>query len=122
MHKDCNNWYSYMVGELEVQRAPSDERVLVAPVELDLNSRLDFRRDALRCVESLRRGAGRLVIDMTATRSVDSTGLGVLFMVRRRAAQRRQQVVLRGVSEELRLLLVLTKLEGLFEIEMAPTH
>jgi len=110
-----------MVGGLEVQRSPSDVRVLVAPVELGLDTRLEFRCEALKCIESIPRGAGRLVIDVTATRSVDSTGLGVLFMVRRRAAQRRLHVVLRGVSEELRFLLVLTKLEDLFEIEMAPT-
>ena len=110
-----------MVGGLQVQRSPPDERILAAPPELDLDSRLEFRREAIRCVESIARGAGRLVIDMTATRSVDSAGLGVLFMIRRRAAQRRLHVVLRGVSEELRYLLILTKLEDLFEIEMAPT-
>ena len=110
-----------MVRGLEVQRSPSEVRVLVAPVELDLDTRLEFRREALSCVERMPRGAGRLVIDVTATRSVDSTGLGVLFMVRRRAAQRRLQVVLRGVSKDLRYLLVLAKLEDLFEIEMAPT-
>jgi anti-anti-sigma factor len=103
-----------------VQYSPFDERVLVAPVKLDLDTRLEFRRDALKCIESMRRGTGRLVIDVTTTESVDSTGLGALFMVRRRAAERRLPVVLRGANEELRFLLVLTKQEDLFEIETVP--
>ena len=99
----------------------SEERVIAAPVELDLDSRLYFRCEALRCVEGMRRGAGRLVVDLTATRSVDSTGLGVLIMIQRRAAQRRLRVALRGVNDELRFLLTLTKLEDLFQVEKAGT-
>jgi anti-anti-sigma factor len=60
-----------------------------------------------------------LVVDLTATRSVDSSGLGVLIMIQRRAAQRRLRVALRGVNDELRFLLTLTKLEDLFQVEKA---
>jgi anti-anti-sigma regulatory factor len=38
-------------------------------------------------------------------------------MVQRHAADRRQQVVLRGVTPELEFLLVLTKLDDLFLFE-----
>lgn len=106
-----------MVGGLEVREMVLEERVVVAPEELGLESRNEFRREAFSRVDHMRRGAGRLVIDLSATRSVDSTGLGALIMVQRRAAQRRVHVTLRGVNEELRFLLVLTKLEDLFEVE-----
>jgi anti-anti-sigma regulatory factor len=62
-------------------------------------------------------GNGELVIDLGATREVDSAGLGALVMVQRHAADRRQQVVLRSVGPELEYLLVLTKLDDLFLFE-----
>ena len=60
---------------------------------------------------------GGLVIDLSGTRSVDSAGLGALMLIQRKAAERRQVVRLRGANEELRFLLVLTKLDDLFELE-----
>ena len=44
--------------------------------------------------------------------------LGALMLIQRRAAERRQVVVLRNPSEEIRFLLVLTKLYELFQIEL----
>jgi anti-anti-sigma factor len=62
-------------------------------------------------------GVGRLVIDLARTRHVDSAGLGALMLIQRRAAERRQIVVLRSASEEIRFLLMLTKLDDLFQLE-----
>ncbi len=100
-----------------MKRRASEERILVAPEELGLDSRAEFRREALARLESLPKGAGRLVIDVSSTESVDSTGLGALIMIQRRAAQRRIAVSLRGARPELRFLLDLTKLDDLFELE-----
>ena len=111
-----------MVGGLEVRESVMEERVVVAPEELGLDTRNEFRREALSRIDHMRRGAGRLVIDLSATRSVDSSGLGALIVVQRRAAQRRFHVTLRGVNEELRFLLVLTKLEDLFEMDTTDSH
>lgn len=93
------------------------ERVLAAPEEIGLESRTTFRRAAAELLEQMAEGAGRLVIDLSGTRSVDSAGLGALMLIQRRAAERRQTVCLRGANEELRFLLVLTKLDDLFELE-----
>ena len=76
-----------------------------------------FRRAAGDLLTALPEGSGRLVIDLSSTRHVDSAGLGALMLVQRKAAERRVPVSLRGASEELRFLLVLTKLDDLFEIE-----
>ena len=62
-------------------------------------------------------GESRLVIDLSGTQHVDSAGLGALMLVQRRAGERRQRVTLRSASEELRFLLMLTKLDDLFELE-----
>jgi anti-anti-sigma factor len=95
------------------------ERVLAAPEILGLDSRTAFRRAAGELVEQLPEGAGRLVIDLSGTRAVDSAGLGALMLIQRKAAERRLSVRLRGANEELRFLLVLTKLDDLFELETA---
>ncbi|PYP09548.1 MAG: hypothetical protein DMD59_08520 [Gemmatimonadetes bacterium] len=93
------------------------EKTLAAPERLDLESRTAFRRAAGEVLDLLAEGAGRLVIDLSGTRSVDSAGLGALMLIQRKAAERRQTVCLRGANEELRFLLVLTKLDDLFELE-----
>ena len=93
------------------------EKVLAAPEELSLDSRTSFRRAAVELLEHMPEGAGRLIIDLGGTSHVDSAGLGALMLIQRRAAERRQAVCLRGANEELRFLLVLTKLDDLFELE-----
>src|SRR2546427_7084683 len=96
---------------------PLEEKTLAAPEALSLESRTVFRRAAAALLDQLPEGGGRLVIDLTATRAVDSAGLGALMLIQRRAAERRLTVCLRGANEELRFLLVLTKLDDLFELE-----
>lgn len=93
------------------------DRVLAAPAELTLDFRTAFRRAAGEMLDALPEGSGRLIVDLAGTRHVDSAGLGTLMLVQRKAAERRQRVSLRGASEELRFLLVLTKLDDLFEID-----
>ncbi len=97
------------------------QRVLVAPEMLGLQTRSAFRSVALAALKEMPEGAGRLIVDLTATRAVDSAGLSSLILVQRRAASRRQVVCLRNVGEELRFLLVLTKLEDLFEFDQSPS-
>lgn len=97
--------------------AHPSEKVLAAPEALGLETRVSFRRAASHTLDLLPEGSGRLVIDLTATRAVDSAGLGALMLIQRHAADRRQTVCLRGANEELRLLLVLTNLDDLFELE-----
>src|SRR5919106_1298395 len=101
-------------------RTPQEvERGLSAPDTLGLETRVEIRKNAIRLLEEMPEGTGRLVIDLTRTRHVDSAGLGALMLIQRRAAERRQVVVLRNITDELRFLLVLTKLDELFQLESA---
>ena len=101
-------------------RTPQEvERGLSAPDTLGLESRVEIRKAAIQLLEDMPEGTGRLVIDLGRTRHVDSAGLGALMLIQRRAAERRQRVVLRNPSEEIRFLLVLTKLDDLFQLESA---
>jgi anti-anti-sigma factor len=100
-------------------RTPQEvERGMSAPDTLGLESRVEIRKAAIRLLEGMPEGAGRLVIDLGRTRQVDSAGLGALMLIQRSAAERRQTVVLRNPNEEIRFLLVLTKLSDLFQIEL----
>jgi anti-anti-sigma factor len=100
-------------------RTPQEvERGLFAPDTLGLESRVEIRKAAIQLLEDMPEGSGRLVIDLGRTRHIDSAGLGALMLIQRRAAERRQAVVLRNPSEEIRFLLVLTKLYDLFQIEL----
>ena len=68
-------------------------RVLQAPESLGLATREAFRHSANALLNEMSEGTGQLVVDLGATRQVDSSGLGALVMVQRHASDRRQQVV-----------------------------
>jgi ABC-type transporter Mla MlaB component len=95
------------------------ERGLAAPETLGLDTRVEIRQSAVALLDQMPEGAGRLVIDLARTHQVDSAGLGALMLIQRHAAERRQAVALRGANDEIRFLLVLTKLAELFELEPA---
>jgi anti-anti-sigma factor len=97
----------------------NNSMALQAPDRLGLDTRTAFRESAVGLLDQLPEQTGRLVIDLHETRTVDSAGLGALMLIQRRAAERRQVVVLRQPNDELRFLLVLTKLDDLFEVETA---
>jgi anti-anti-sigma factor len=99
-------------------RTPQEvERGLSAPDTLGLETRVQIRKAAIQLLEEMPEGTGRLVIDLGHTRYIDSAGLGALMLIQRRAAERRQAVVLRHPNEEIRFLLVLTRLYDLFLVE-----
>jgi anti-anti-sigma factor len=91
-------------------------REIFAPERLGLDTRVEFRKAAVQVLDALP-DAGQLIIDLARTRQVDSAGLGVLMLIQRHAAERRQTVVLRNPNAELRFLLVITKLIDLFRLE-----
>jgi len=93
------------------------EQILEAPPVLGLDERVAFRDAAVAALDALPPASGRLVIDLVATHAVDSAGLGALIVVQRHAAERRQSICLRHMTDELRFLLVLTKLADLFDVE-----
>ena len=99
-----------------------DDVIVPAPAHLGSQTRAAFRDEVLAALARLEgsRAAARLVIDCSATERIDSAGLGTMVMLQLRAAERKRSVVLRGVSEEIRFLLLMTKLEERFVIEPRP--
>lgn len=96
--------------------AVAESTSLLAPSRLVAETRVDFRCAAL---ESLDRagdhGATLLAIDMSETRDVDASGLGILVLVQKRARERGLRTRLLHTQHSVRSLLTLTKLDGLFE-------
>ena len=95
----------------------TNTRFVQAPGVLGLETRGSFREQSVAALEQMVEGEGVLTIDFAATHKIDSAGLGALMLIQRKAAERRQRIVLRGLKDEFRFLLVLTKLDDLFEIE-----
>src|SRR5438046_1313483 len=60
------------------------ERVMAAPETLGLDTRVEIRKAAIRLLEEVPEGVGRMALDLTRTRPVDSAGLGALMLIRRR--------------------------------------
>jgi len=95
----------------------TNARVARAPEVLGLDTRGEFRDSAVELLEQLPEREGVLIIDFAGTRRIDSAGLGALMLVQRKAAERLQRILLRNLRDEFRFLLVVTKLDDLFEIE-----
>jgi anti-anti-sigma regulatory factor len=98
-----------------------EELIVQAPAFLGTNSRGAFYEEALDRLTSLStpasEGGGRLIVDLGKTTGIDSMGLSTLVLLQLRAAERRLTVTLRSASEEVRFLLLMTRLEDRFDIE-----
>jgi ABC-type transporter Mla MlaB component len=97
------------------------ELILVAPERLDVNCRAAFVEEGERLLGELGDSpGGRLVVDLSHTREIDTTGLSLLVMLQARASERRHSVGLCNVPDHVRLLLLMTQLENRFEIDPLP--
>ncbi|WP_035985115.1 anti-sigma factor antagonist [Leptolyngbya sp. KIOST-1] len=61
-----------------------------------------------------------IIIDLSQTEFIDSSGLGALVICYRTCKGKNIEMVLRGVQEQVRMVLALTDLEQLFTFEAAP--
>jgi anti-anti-sigma regulatory factor len=89
---------------------------LAAPARITGETRATFRKDALSFMEAA--GAAGLVnisLDMSKTVEVDASGLGVLVVVQKKSKELGLHLRVTRVPQQVRYLLLLTKLEHLFE-------
>lgn len=98
--------------------ANESSSVLSAPERLVSDTRLEFRRAALEYVErAAQDAASRIYVDLAATRDIDASGLGVLVLLQKRAREKMIATRLLNAGTSVRQMLLLTKLDYLFEIE-----
>jgi anti-anti-sigma factor len=91
----------------------------IAPLVIEIDPELIVRnRLALRqrIVDALAEGHRVIVLDMGRCRQIDSAGLGVLVSCTKRARDAGSQLVFERVGADLRTLLDITGLGGLFDI------
>jgi anti-anti-sigma factor len=101
-----------------MQMASESTHILVAPERLVTDTRLDFRRAALEHVErAAEQSATRIYVDLAATRDFDASGLGVLVLLQKRARERMIATRLLHAGQPVKQMLLLTKLDYLFELE-----
>lgn len=102
--------------ELRLMPAILEYSSLSAPERLIAETRVDFRSAVLeKLAQAGATTAGSLTIDMTETRDIDASGLGILVLVQKRARERGIPIYLRNPQQQIRSLLAMTKLEGLFQ-------
>jgi anti-anti-sigma factor len=112
-----------LVGGVPQQPKPGEDLLaepvaasLVAPERLVADTRAQFRKDAIAYLD---RAAAQSVkesaLDMTNTTEMDASGLGILVVVQKKAKELGIHMVLKGAPQQVRYLLLLTKLEHLFE-------
>ncbi len=95
-----------------------EQTTVQAPAAITGETRARFHAEALEGLRQLGDGSpGKLVVDLSGTERIDSAGLSTLVQLQLRAAERRHTVCLRGASEEIRFLLLMTRLDDRFEIE-----
>jgi len=70
----------------------------------------------MKALEEFDGGATVLLVDFSATRFVDSVGLGCLVSLLKRAAQRDAKVALCSLSPQVREIFEMTRLHRLFDI------
>lgn len=93
---------------------------IIAPARLTSEHRLEFRRAVLEILEQAAAvGAEVLEVDMSACVEMDASGLGVLVLLRKRARERSMQTRLLHSPSFVRQMLVVTRLETLFEFAPA---
>ena len=96
--------------------AAFESMVLTAPERVVSDTRAEFRKIALDFVERASAEEGKVAaIDLSGTSEVDASGLGILVLVHKRAKELGVHLTLRKVPTQVRYLLLLTKLDHLFE-------
>ena len=91
---------------------------LAAPPELVAATRLEFRRQALEVLEhAVAIRAAMVIVDLSGTNEIDASGLGILVLLQKRAREHGIATCLARATEPVRRLLILTRLDYLFEFE-----
>jgi ABC-type transporter Mla MlaB component len=87
-----------------------------APERIIAETRANFRKDALAFMErAVEAGLVEVSLEMSKTVEIDASGLGVLVVVQKKAKELGLHMRVTRAPQQVRYLLLLTKLEHLFE-------
>ncbi|MTD44382.1 anti-sigma factor antagonist [Conexibacter sp. W3-3-2] len=92
---------------------PDDVHVLAVAGEIDLFTAPDLKHAAAEAIEG---GARRIVIDLTDTRFLDSTGLGVLIGIAKRVRPAGGDVAIVNTEPTTASTFAITGLDGVLSV------
>ena len=101
--------------QLHTTQAGADTIVTVQASRLDASFAPQFKNDMMEIVNG---GARRIVLDMSAVKLIDSSGLGTLVSILK-ALNGQGSIVIRGASPTVLGLFKLTRMDRVFTIETA---
>jgi len=84
---------------------------------LSLHNPEDNKAILTRIDSQLQQGYNQWIIDLSALNYINSTGLNLLISALSRVRAKAGEIVLLGVSDNIQQVLVLTRLQTLFEIK-----
>lgn len=90
------------------------EKVLV--VELSGRLDLDAEYELMKSSDSWLRGKPHIVIDCTNIDFIDSSGLGLLLRILKRAINDKRDIRLAAINEQVRMLFEITRADKVFQI------
>lgn len=91
----------------------NDVTIVTVEGQLVVTNRQEFKQMVLDAMEQ---GARTVVVDFTGASYIDSSGLGALVSLSRRLRDAGGDLRLVGLSDELRTLFELTRLDALFPL------
>ncbi len=100
--------------KFEVVPSETDAGVLLVRGELDVSAVARLSTAGRKVLEA---GARDVVLECAALEFTDSSGVGCLVVLHKRAAERGGTLVLRGVNERFRRLLEMVRLDQVFVLE-----
>ena len=109
-----------LAHHLRVQDDPDAETTTLKPLDEHMNyAHADLLKSGLKqaCAERLERGRKRFVLDLAGVNVMDSCGLSVLISVKKLLDTEGARLVVAGPSPMIKRLLVITKLDRVFEIK-----
>ncbi len=108
------------------EKPKTNEELLAEPVapsmsvpdRLVADTRAQFRKDALNYLDrAAAQSVNDFALDMSNTVEMDASGLGILVVVQKKAKELGIRMRIANAPQQGRYLLLLTKLEHLFEFE-----
>lgn len=102
--------------QLHITQAGADTIVAVHASRLDASIAPQFKTDMMEIING---GARRIVLDMSAVKLIDSSGLGTLVSLLK-SLNGQGSIVIRGPSPTVLGLFKLTRMDRVFTIESTP--
>lgn len=94
------------------------EQLIGKVLVVELNGRLDLDADyeLMKASDSWMKSKHNIVLDCTHVEFIDSSGLGLLLRILKRALGGKRDIVLAAINDQVRMLFEITRADQIFQI------